>query len=88
VAVPPSWVLTGRLEDGPFDGLVVEIAAGQETVVMDDPPLFAFGGGDEVPASPYSRSCAYRFVGLEDVEDPAQTDEATQRAVFKLVGPQ
>jgi hypothetical protein len=71
-----------------MDGCVVEIDAGVETLRIG-PPSVVFGalGGAATREAERLRpaSFEYRFVGLEDVEDPKETSEAEQRAVFELV---
>jgi hypothetical protein len=71
-----------------MDGCVVEIDAGVERLRFG-PLLAVWGAVDGAAAEEIERlqrtSFEYRFVGLEDVEDPEETSEAERRAVFELV---
>ena len=71
-----------------MDGFVVEINAGDETLRFG-PPLGVWGALDGAAAQEIERlqrtTLKYRFVGIEDVEDPEETSEAGRRAVFELV---
>jgi hypothetical protein len=84
----PEDVLTARLVGGELDGLLVEIDGGEETLRFG-PPLAVWGALDGVAAQEIERlqqaTFEYRFVGIEDVEAPEETNEAARRAVFELV---
>jgi hypothetical protein len=73
-----------------MDGCVVEIDGGSETLRLG-PPMVVFGALEDSPPGEIERlrraRWEYRFVGVEDVQDPEDTDEAARRAVFELVEP-
>ncbi len=69
-----------------MDGLVVEVTSGTETMTMGGPPLFAFGSSENVSGTSLDPAQQlYRFVRVENVDNPKATSEASERAVFEFV---
>lgn len=88
---PPDDVMTARLVGGLMDGLIVEIESGVERLEIGPPLMLSGPAFDEMPTSERERlergGFEYRYVGVEDVADPVETNESPRRALFQATEP-